>query len=162
MWSEKEHRFTEQGVWKLISEVGWDKSDGATAHHAGRQARFQAMWDSKGLFPSTQTQNQKCFGLSLIYPSLALCWSHRDGVKVTSFVRTISYYLPCLSWAGSAGGNRWCVWQVLDTRQRSAWARLDGVDTCPDHKVQTSSQVRGGRQVAKGRRLTSKEPRLES
>lgn len=72
--------------------------------------------------------------INLAFPRSPLI-THRDGVKVASFVRTISYYLPCLSWAGSAGGNRWCVWQVLDTRKLTAWVRLDAVDTCPDHKV---------------------------
>lgn len=58
----------EQGDWKLVSEVGWDKSreEASITHLTRSQARFQAMWDSSGLFRSTQTGNQKRFRLSLI------------------------------------------------------------------------------------------------
>lgn len=117
---------------KLISEVGWDKSGGeslpslitARDGHVSRQCKIPTPFS----FLKTKSKGLPAL-INLTLPLLSAdhtqrrCQGHKfrphHYLLLTMFIQ-----------ASSVGGNRWCVWQVFNTGQRSAWLRVQTEWTC--------------------------------
>lgn len=154
-WGD-EHRFIKWGDSKLISEVGWDKSGGESLPSliTARDGHVSRQWKILFSFPEPKSKGLPAL-INLTLPSLSAdhtqrrCQGHKfrphHYLLLTVFIQ-----------ASSVGGNRWCVWQVFNTGQRSAWLRVQTEWTCVS-TVKSKHVRKRGESVKwlKGRRFRS-------